>query len=569
MPKLPLVLTLFSLALTLFLAALDIVIVITLYETIGQKFGDFASIGWLVSGYALPSALFTLLWGRLASKFGLKTSLIVSILIFEIGSLIVAVSRSMGMLIGGRVVAGCGGSGIQSLVFVVGTSLVAERNRGFVIMVLGFAFAIAFAIGPVLGGAFTEHVSWRWCFYINLPIGGLAMAMLAFSYNPSDKSLRDTVTSKIRVVRNYRYSQLISREFWPFAFRFIVFELDLIGFALSSTGFVLFMLGMTFGGNEYPWYSGTIISYLTVGGVLILSWFPYDFFILYRWAALHNNGAQPIPLLRWSLCSLSGMITTSFTVFFGCFAFNMQSVYVVQFYQLVHNSGPTSASMHLWAFLVATILCIILIGKLTSASGQIKPVIVFGVMVGMIGSGLLTLITTSSTTGDTIGYCILPGAAFGCILQGTLLSAQVQIDRESPDVHTLFIEATALNAFSKSLGMAFGGIAATMIFTNSVKDLLKHTTTNLPPFTSIEALIAYRGQNYDGPQSALSRVFVKGIKNVMYAALGCYAVALLFGIFTSSKKLIFAVQKTDDFERSSAEATVREKVSPTGVDSST
>ncbi|SCU79317.1 LANO_0A05820g1_1 [Lachancea nothofagi CBS 11611] len=557
MIKVSLVLTLFSLSLTLFLAALDIVIVITLYETIGQKFGEYASIGWLVSGYALPNALFTLLWGRLASIFGLKTSLTISIVIFEIGSLVVATSNSMGMLIGGRVVAGCGGSGIQSLVFVVATSLVEERNRGLVIMVLGFAFAVAFAIGPVLGGAFTENVSWRWCFYINLPIGGLALVMLALCYNPDNVHLQESLRNKGLMLKEYHYGHLLTRNFWSKAFHFTVFELDFVGFAISSTGFVLFLLGITFGGNKYPWYSGTIISYLTVGGFLIVFWFLFDFVILYYWTARHRDTA-PIPLLRWSLCTLPGIITSSFTDLFVCFAFNMQSVYIVQFYQLVHNNGPTSASMHLWAFLVATMVAIIIIGKISSTYGVIKPIIVFGVTVGLIGAGLMTLIKTTSTTSNTIGYCILPGAAFGCALQGTLLSAQVQIDRDAANFHTMFIEATAVNTFAKSLGMAFGGITATMIFTNSVKNQLRGVVTGLPPFTSIEALIAYRGQNYDGPDSELSRVFVKGIQNVMYAALGCYGAAFIFGVLTSNKKLTLP-PKTDDLEHSSANGTMPEK----------
>ncbi|CEP63424.1 uncharacterized protein LALA0_S08e02146g [Lachancea lanzarotensis] len=557
----PLVFTLFSLTLTLFLAALDIVIVITLYETIGRKYNDYASIGWLVTGYSLPSALFTLLWGRVAAIVGLKTSLTASIIIFEIGSLIVAVSNSMGMLIGGRVVAGCGGSGIQSLVFVVATSLVQERNRGLVIMILGFAFAVAFAIGPVLGGAFTENVTWRWCFFINLPIGGLALFLLVLSYNPDDTFWYDSLKAHCQAIKKLPYKNLTTKKTWYRAFRFVAFELDFIGFALSSSGFVLFLLGVTFGGNENPRHSGTIIAYLTVGGFLILFWVLFDCVILYYWASLHHV-TQPVPLLRKKLFFLPGIATSALVVFFGCLAFNMQSVYVVQFYQLVHNNGPTSASMHLWAFLVATLISIVAIGKASSTFGRIKPVIVAGVTLGLIGSGLLTLLNTTSTLGDTIGYCILPGAAFGCILQGTLLSTQLQIDRDAIDFHTLFIEATAVNAFFKSLGMAFGGIMATMIFTNSVKNDLKHSGAGLPPFTNIEALIAYRAQNYDGLNSVLSKIFAKGVQNVMYAALGSYAIAFISGLFTSNKRLV-SPSKGDDLEHSSAENTVQEKTSST------
>ncbi|CAR22222.1 KLTH0C10142p [Lachancea thermotolerans CBS 6340] len=554
MRKLSLVLCLTSLALTLFLAALDIVIVITLYETIGEKFKDYARIGWLVTGYALPNALFTLLWGRLASILGLKTSLTFSIVIFEIGSLIVAVSNSMGMIIGGRVVAGCGGSGIQSLVFVVGTSLVEERNRGMVITVLGLAFAVAFAVGPVIGGAFTENVSWRWCFYINLPIGGVALTMLTFSYNTTEKSVQETLTYNCRQLQTYRYGQWVTASFWRRAYNFLMFDLDFIGFALSSTGFVLFMLGLTFGGNTYAWNSGTIISFLTVGAILVLFWLVFDFVLLYKWAAWCRK-REATPLLRRSLCFRPGIFTSSIANLFTCFGFNMQTVYIVQLYQLVFNSGPTAASMHLWAFLIATMVSVIIIGKAAAIFGLIKPAIVFGATCGLVGSGLMTLVRNTSTTGNVIGYCILPGAAFGSIMQGTLLSAQVQVDHDDENFQTMFIEATALNTFVKSLGFSFGGVVATMIFTNSVKNQLRSTSAGVAAFSSVEALIAYRGQNYDGPGSTLSLMFVKAIKDVMYAALGCYGIVFIASLFTSNRRLRLP-SKNDGVEATAQEKSI-------------
>ncbi|CUS21687.1 LAQU0S03e08372g1_1 [Lachancea quebecensis] len=557
MRKLALVLCLTSLALTLFLAALDVVIVITLYETIGEKFRDYARIGWLVTGYALPNALFTLLWGRIASILGLKTSLTFSIIIFEIGSLIVAVSNSLGMIIGGRVVAGCGGSGIQSLVFVVGTSLVEERNRGMVITVLGLAFAVAFAVGPVIGGAFTENVSWRWCFYINLPIGGLALTMLTFSYNTTGKTVQETIAHNCQEVQSYRYGQWATTSFWHQASTFMIFDLDFIGFALSSTGFVLFMLGLTFGGNVYAWNSGTVISYLAVGVILVLLWLVFDFKLLNYWA-MWCHRKEPTPLLRRSLCLRPGIYTSSIANLFTCFSFNMQTVYVVQLYQLVFNRGPTAASIHLWAFLIATMISVIVIGKAAAIFGQIKPAIVFGATCGLIGSGLMTLIENNSTTGNVIGYCILPGAAFGSIMQGTLLSAQVQVDREDEKFQTMFIEATAINTFAKSLGFSFGGVMATMIFTNSVKNQIQSAPTGIPAFSSVEALIAYRGQSYDGPDSLLSLIFVKAIKDVMYAALGCYGIVFIASLFTSNRRLRLPT-KVDN-----SDAATREKSLPGG-----
>lgn len=150
-----------SLTLVLFLAALDILIMSASIEVISEQFNDYSKSGWIVSGYSLPEALLTLLWGRFAIIFGFKLSLLLSILIFETGSLISAVSNSMNMLIGGRVVAGIGGSGTQSLCFAIASTLTTERSRGVAISVLSCAYAVAAVAGPFMGGAFTTHVTWR------------------------------------------------------------------------------------------------------------------------------------------------------------------------------------------------------------------------------------------------------------------------------------------------------------------------------------------------------------------------------------------------------------------------
>ncbi|SCU81611.1 LAMI_0B07008g1_1 [Lachancea mirantina] len=558
MNKFALVCCMASLALTLFLAALDIVIVITLYDTIGQKFNDYSSIGWLVTGYSLPNALFTLLWGRFASLSGLKTSLVMSILIFELGSLIVAVSTSMGMLIGGRVVAGCGGSGIQSLVFAVGTSLVQEKNRGLVITALGLAFAIAFAVAPIIGGAFTENVTWRWCFYINLPVGGLALFLLLCTYNPTGKPWTHTVRDNGRAVIRAPYGNLFRAKFWHEFSHLLFFKLDFIGFALSSAGFVLFLLGFTFGGTQNAWDSGTIIAYITVGGILILLFVLFDF-VLLPWYGRRNEHLPVSPLLSWSMCKIPGIFTSSFANFFCCFAFNMQIVYIVQFYQIVHNKGPTAASMHMWAFLVPVMLSIIIMGKVNQKLGLIKPGIVVGVVCGVAGSGVLTLISNDSTTGQVIGYSIMPGIAFGSIMQGSLLSAQVQVEKSDPLFHPKFIEATAINTFAKSLGMSFGGIFATMVFTNSVHDKFVQHNLDLSAYGSVEGLIVASEHHYQGPDSLVAKIITDAIRNVYYVSLGCSAISFMFGIFSSNKRLFY--KQPQDLEKTETQDTIGKRES--------
>lgn len=144
----------------------------------------------------LPNALFALIRVRLASVVGFKSGMLISIVIFEIGLLVSAVAGSMNMLVDGKFVAGIGGSCLQSLCFVIGSQLVEKRGRGIVVACMSSAFGIASIGGPFLGRTFTTHVTWRWCFYINLPIGDLAFVVFLMCYNPNEKTNLATIVKR-------------------------------------------------------------------------------------------------------------------------------------------------------------------------------------------------------------------------------------------------------------------------------------------------------------------------------------------------------------------------------------
>ncbi|SCU79312.1 LANO_0A05798g1_1 [Lachancea nothofagi CBS 11611] len=198
------------------------------------------------------------------------------------------------------------------------------------------------------------------------------------------------------------------------------------------------------------------------------------------------------------------------------------------------NESPTSASMHMWAFLVPAIVVLIGLGKINRQYGIIKPLAVIGGIAVLL---VLTLLKGTSSLGQTIGYCILPGIAFAAVKQSAMLSAQVQIEKNDPNFRQKFIEVTALNTFAKAIGISFGGIMATMIFTTSVKNQLVNVDFAVPTFTNIEQLIAYHAKHFDGGSSPLAKVFTKAVQNVFFAALGCSALAFVFSIFMSNKRL--------------------------------
>lgn len=530
----------FSLALSMFLAALDIMIVSTIVETVANEFGDYSKTGWMFAGYSLPNAVLSLVWGRIAAVAGFKTSVLLAIVIFEIGSLVSGVSNSMDMLIGGRVVAGIGGSGIQSLAFIIGSTLVDESKRGLVIACMGSSFGVASVAGPFLGGAFTTHVTWRWCFYINLPVGGLAFAFLILFYHPHGKlqSTRSAVkqffAAQWAVVKRAR--EIVKLSTWKTLANELLYKFDIIESLLCSAGVVLILLAFSFGGNRYAWNSGPTIAMFVVGILLTIAALVYDFAVFPRLKAVKENPIYQ-PLIPWRVFHKTPIFVSNVAVFFVCMAFMCQIIYIVQFFQLVYNESAWKASIHSIATVVPTVVTVIISGLINSKLGVIKPINLLGVVSGIVGAGLLTMLDNTSTTSQHIGLLILPGIAFGATMQSSMIGNQIQLDKTSPTYRMDFIAVTTLNNFLKNLGQAIGGIVCNTVFSASIMNKMKQHHIDVGEHASADALVVYRAQHFDGSNSLLGNLISASIKNVFYMSLGFDAVAFLFGIFTSNKKL--------------------------------
>ncbi|QLG72382.1 hypothetical protein HG535_0D00900 [Zygotorulaspora mrakii] len=528
-----------SLVLSLFLAALDIMIVATLIEDVARQFHDYSNTGWIFSGYTLPNAVLCLLWGRIAAVIGFKSSMLASIFIFEIGSLISGVATSLNMLIGGRVVSGIGGSGIQSLVFVIAFSLVEERKKGIVIAFLSSAFGLSSVAGPFIGGAFTSHVTWRWCFYINLPIGGLAFTVFVLFYNPTGE--RKTVVSIVKDFFTNSYANmkklkcLAKFKTWKFIVHSLIFQFDIIECIICSAGLVLVLIAFSFGGNKYRWDSGNIIAMFVIGILLIIFALVYDFAIFPRFKTVRGN-VQYQPLMKWENFKKPGIFTANSAVFFQSITFSIQMVYLVQFFQLVYNDTAWNAAVHLLAAAIPTVISVMFSGVLNSKTGYIKPITVVGGIFSVVGAGALTRLNNHSTNSQHIGLLILPGLAFGAILQSSMLGCQNQVDKNSPTARIDFISVVTLNNFLKVLGQAFGGIVCETVFSASILNKLKQHNIQLGTESTVNELIIYRGTHFDGATSLMGDLISQSIVDVFYMALGCAALAFISGVLTSNKK---------------------------------
>ncbi|QLL30507.1 hypothetical protein HG536_0A03250 [Torulaspora globosa] len=531
----------FSLALSLFLAALDIMIVSSIVETVANQFGDYSKTGWIFAGYSLPNAVLSLIWGRIAAVVGFKTSVLTAIVIFEVGSLVAGVAHSMDMLIGGRVIAGIGGSGIQGLAFIIGSTLVDESKRGLIIACMGGAFGVASVAGPFLGGAFTTHVTWRWCFYINLPVGGLAFAFLVLFYHPNGKKLQSTRSTVVQFFNNLwafakRLRELFKLSTWKTFVHELIFKFDIIESLLCSAGLVLILLAFSFGGSKYAWNSAPTIVMFVVGISLTIFALIYDFVIFPRLKVVRTNPRYQ-PLIPWKIFSKFSILVSNVTVFFTCMAFMCQVIYVVQFFQLIYDETAWKASVHSIAMVVPTVITVMTSGIFNAKLGLVKPVALVGAFSGIIGAGLLTLLDNTSTTSQHIGLLILPGIAFGATMQSSLIGSQIQLDKKSETYRMDFIAVTTLNNFLKNLGQAIGGVVCNTVFTTSITNKMRQHHIDIGQNASADAVVVYRTHHFDGSRSLLGDLLSDSIKNVFYMALGFSALAFIFGIFTSNKKL--------------------------------
>lgn len=223
--KLETLMIMLSLCTTLFLAALDMTIISTAIPTIATEFKSSQGYVWIGSAYLLGNAACVPTWGKVSDIFGRKPMIISAVVIFWIGSLLCAVSQNMAMLIACRAVQGIGGGGIITLANIAVSDLFSMRNRGMYFGILGMVWAVAGALGPILGGVFTTKVSWRWCFYVNLPLSGVGLLILVFFlklHNPKTPVKQGLVA------------------------------IDWAGSILVVGGTVMGLLGLEFGGHFLP-----------------------------------------------------------------------------------------------------------------------------------------------------------------------------------------------------------------------------------------------------------------------------------------------------------------------------
>ncbi|KAF4971795.1 hypothetical protein FSARC_1488 [Fusarium sarcochroum] len=413
-----------ALCLALFLAALDTTIITTAVPTIAEEFNSSQGYVWIGSAYLLGNASFVPTWGKISDIFGRKPVILAAAVIFWIGSLLCAVSNGMAMLIASRAIQGIGGGGLIVLPNIAISDLFSMRNRGMYFGILGMVWALASAVGPILGGVFTSQVTWRWCFYINLPISAVAFVILVF-------------VLKLHNPRTPVKEGLLALD-WP-------------GSILIIGGTIMWLLGLEFGGVSFPWNSATTIC-LIVFGIFVVG-----LFLLYEWKV-----AQ-IPVLPIRLFQKQNSLASYGVGFTHAFVFMSGSYWLPLYYQGVLGASSLLSGVYLLPYVLSLSFVSAGAGIFIKKTGMYKVAIVSGLIVTVIGFGLFINLEPRANWAKIIIFQIIAGIGIGPNFQAPLIALQTNV--EPRDIGS----ATSCFSFIRQLGTSISVVVGGVIFNNKME----------------------------------------------------------------------------------------------------
>jgi EmrB/QacA subfamily drug resistance transporter len=482
------VLVVFSgLLLVLLLAALDSTIVSTALPTIVGELGGLEHLAWVVTGYLLAQTIVTPIYGKLGDLYGRKLVLQSAIVLFLTGSALCGMSQSMTQLIVFRFVQGLGGGGLNVTTQAAVGDIVSPRERGRYQGIFGAVFGLASIAGPLLGGYFTTHLSWRWIFYVNLPLGIIALVVLAATLP----------------AQSLRRSHAI----------------DYVGAGLLAVVLSAITLVADTGGTAFPWSSGLVLGLIAITVVALIG-----FIVAERRAKEPVLPPHLFGQRTFTLTSLIGLIVG--------FALFGSVTYLPVYLQLVKGVGPTESGLQMLPMMGGMLVTSIVSGQLISRTGRYKLFPILGTAVMSVGLFLLSRLTVASSALAASFDMLLLGLGLGLVMQVLVIAVQNSVDYGDLGVATS--GATLFRLIGGSLGTAvLGAIFASRLSANLTRLMPVGVTARPGGGMTTEALARLPA----AARAAYLQAFTASLSTVFLVATAVCAVGFLFAWVLPERRL--------------------------------
>ncbi|CAI6301863.1 unnamed protein product [Periconia digitata] len=411
----------------MFLIALDKTILGTAMPRITDQFNSLSSIGWYASSYMLTLCAFQLLWGKLYTFYPVKSTYIAAVVVFEIGSAICGAAPSSAAFIVGRAISGLGSAGLMNGAIIVLMETVPLEKRPVFQGLMGGVFGVASVVGPLLGGALTERLSWRWCFYINLPFGAVVIAclMLLLQSKPKPDTAKTPFAQKLR-------------------------QMDPLGTALFLPSVVCLVLGLQWGGTTYAWSNWRITLLMILFAVLAIA------FVIVQ-ILMPDTATIPMRILKGR--TMIGAALFCITCYSSVL---VVSYYVPIFFQALQDFSPLKSGLATLPFILAMFVGTMLAGGAVQRFGYPAPAMIFSAIFSSVGAGLITTWPVNVGSSMWIGYQVISGLGAGLGMQQPNLLTQIVLAEKDITIGVSFI------VFVQNLGGALFISIAQSIFTDSL-----------------------------------------------------------------------------------------------------
>ncbi|KAK4240547.1 major facilitator superfamily domain-containing protein [Achaetomium macrosporum] len=490
-----------ALALSVFLSALDIAIVATAIPKITDEFRGLDKTSWYGAAFFLTSGSFQASWGKAYKYFDLKHTFLASIALFELGSLLCGAAPNADTLIAGRAVAGMGCAGMATGGYVIIAFIVEPRRRPSYTGIIGCAYCFASVVGPLVGGAITSTTTWRWCFYINLPIGAVTVLIILFFFR--------TPAAAKPVPASWREKFL---------------QADPVGVCLVMAALVCYSLAMQYGGQSRAWNSSEVIG-LLVGFVLIA--------IVFAVWERYSGERATVPL---RLLGQRHVYLGSAYAFLFAGSYYLVIYYLPIYFQSVGGASPLMSGVDILPLILAAAVGVVSSGIFITKTGHAVPLQVCSAVIACIGSGLLYTLGVATSLDRRLGYQIIGALGWGAGFQIPAIICQALAQPE--DIPSV----TAVVLFFLNIGSGILLSAAESAFANTLVASLPAMAPGVDPATVLHTGATELRSVFPADQMrGILEAYMAGIKVAFALAIAAsglaLAIAMLMGVLGHWRRL--------------------------------